>query len=451
MKKRRTTIVSVVVCLLLAPALSAQERDIDLPAFLELVEANSLDLENARTDRSLAEVQEQLARTQLYPNIAGQVGYNRNLLDIEQQVPIGAVDTGDGSGFYPLQTQEIDVNSDNEFSMGFSLQQNLFDMTVFRALEASAQFTNLTGTAFEVARQAILTEAKRLFYQTLLLQEVLEVRRSSEEIARDNFLETQRRFESGVASRLEVLRAEVNWKITQPDTTQAERNLQVALQNIKNLAGLTQETAVSLQGSLESFPELPEFGAPSEVQGSRPDYQVLLNEQRLRELNVDAQRASFYPSLSASVNYGWQAASDEWDLSDPTDTLSLGLSMTIPVFYGGSRFASLKQARLEVQKVNTQIAQKQSDIYTELENIRLTLQEANQRIDSARQTLNTAEEAYNVTESSVESGLATQLELKDARVSLEAARLSYLSAVFDYLSGYFDWQRATGQGDQLPS
>ncbi len=451
MKKRRATIVSVVVCLLLAPTLSAQEREIDLPAFLELVEANSLDLENARTDRSLAEVQEQLARTQLYPNIAGQVGYNRNLLDIEQQVPIGAVDTEDGSGFYPLQTQEIDVNSDNEFSMGFSLQQNLFDMTVFRALEASAQFTNLTGTAFEVARQAILTEAKRLFYQTLLLQEVLEVRRSSEEIARDNYLETQRRFESGVASRLEVLRAEVNWKITQPDTTQAERNLQVALQNMKNLAGLTQETAVSLQGSLESFPELPEFGAPSEVQGSRPDYQVLLNEQRLRELNVDAQRASFYPSLSASVNYGWQAASDEWDLSDPTDTLSLGLSMTIPVFYGGSRFASLKQARLEVQKVNTQIAQKQSDIYTELENIRLTLQEANQRIDSARQTLNTAEEAYNVTESSVESGLATQLELKDARVSLEAARLSYLSAVFDYLSGYFDWQRATGQGDQLPS
>ncbi|MFP4425931.1 MAG: TolC family protein [Spirochaetaceae bacterium] len=450
MKKRTTTIVSIVACLLLAPALWAEEREVDLRSFLELVETNSLDLERARTDRSLAEVQEQLARTQLYPNIAGQLGYNRNLLDIEQQLPIGAIDTGDGSGFYPLQTEEMDVSNDNEFTMGFSLQQNIFDMTVFRALEASEQFTSLTGTAFEVARQSILTEAKRLFYQTLLLQEVLEVRRSSEENARDNYQETQRRFENGVASRLEVLRAEVNWKITQPDTTQAERNLQVALQNMKNLAGLPQEVALSLRGDLERFPELPRFALPSEVQGSRPDYQLLLNEQRLRELNVDAQRAAFYPSLSASANYGWQAASDEWDLSDPTDTLALGLSMTIPVFYGGSRFATLEQAKLEVRQVNTQIAQKQSDIYTELENIRLTLQEANQRIDSARQTLNTAEEAYNVTESSVESGLATQLELKDARVSLEAARLSYLSAVFDYLSSYFEWQRATGRGDQLP-
>jgi outer membrane protein TolC len=437
---------ALALCCLLPAVMPAQ--GLDLATFIDLVESNSLDLENARTDRSLAEVQEQLARTQLYPNIGGEIGYTRNLLDIEQEVPIGASTTA-VQGIYPIQTQEMDVNADNEFTMGFSLQQNLFDMSVFRALEASEQFTSLTGTASEVARQSILTEAKRLFYRTLLLQEVLEVRRASEEIARDNYLETQRRFENGVASRLEVLRAEVNWKITQPDTTQAERNLQVALQNIRNLAGLPRERELSLQGSLESFPELPEFAPPGEVQGGRPDYQVLVNEQRLRRLNVAAQRAAFYPSLSASVNYGWQASSDEFDLSDPTDTLSVGVAMTVPIFYGGSRFASLRQARLEVQKVNTQIAQKESNIYTELESIRLILQEANQRIDSAGQTLATAEEAYSVTESSVESGLATQLELKDARVSLEAARLSYLSAVFDYLSAYFDWQRATGRGDEL--
>lgn len=447
-KKGRNGLIALALLWLLPAVIPAQ--GLDLATFIELVEDNSLDLENARTDRSLAEVQEQLARTQLYPNIGGEIGYNRNLLDIEQEVPIGATDTGDGSGFFPLETQEMDVNSDNEFTMGFSLQQNLFNMSVFRALEASEQFTNLTGTAYEVARQSILTEAKRLFYQTLLLQEVLEVRRASEEIARDNYLETQRRFENGVASRLEVLRAEVNWKITQPDTTQARRNLQIALQNMKNLAGLSREDEITLQGSLERFPELPEFAQPGEVQAGRPDYQVLVNEQRLRELNVAAQRAAFYPSLSASVNYGWQASSDEFDLSDPTDTLSVGLAMTVPIFYGGSRFASLKQAKLEVQKVNTQLAQKESDIYTELENLRLILEEASQRIESAAQTLDTAEEAYSVTESSVESGLATQLELKDARVSLEAARLSYLSAVFDYLSAYFDWQRATGRGDQLP-
>ncbi|MFW6215291.1 MAG: TolC family protein [Alkalispirochaetaceae bacterium] len=429
--------------------ISAQGREIDLADFLGLVEENSLDLEGARIDRQLAAVQERLTRSRLYPTIAGQAAYNRNLLDLEQELPIGA-STEDAGGFYPLITQPMDVISDNEVSLGFSLEQRIFDMSVFRALEASEQFTSLTGTAYEVARQGILTEAKRLFYQTLLLEEVLAVRRSSEEIALENFQETERRFESGIASRLEVLRSEVNWKITQPATTQAERNLQVALQNLKDLAGLPLEEAIVLTGSLESFPELPEIPGIGEIRSSRPDYQVLVNERRLRELNVDAQRAAFYPSLSATATYGLQAESDQFDFGEGNDTLSVGLALNIPLFFGGSRFASMDQARLEVEKVNTQVAQKESEILTEIETLRLTLREAGQRIESAQQTLATAEEAYSVTQSSVDSGLSTQLELKDARVSLESARLSYLSAVFDYLSAYFDFQRATGRGEELP-
>ena len=59
--------------------------------FLSLVERNSLQLENARTDRALAEVQERLVRTQIYPVIGGQLGYTRNFTDIEQQVPVAAI------------------------------------------------------------------------------------------------------------------------------------------------------------------------------------------------------------------------------------------------------------------------------------------------------------------------------------------------------------------------
>jgi outer membrane protein TolC len=420
---------------------------LDLARFLDFVERNSLQLENARTDRSLAETQEDLVRSQIYPFIAGQAGYTRNFLDIEQAVPVAADGSGDGVT-YPLVTQEIDVNRDNEFSLGLSVQQKIFDMSVFRALEASRQFTDLTGTVYEASRQGILTEAKRLFFQVLLLQEVLEVRRSSEEIARDNFLETQRRAEAGIASPMEVLRAEVNWKITEPDTSQAERNLNVALQGLKSLAGIPRDAEVSLEGSLDEFPPLPSFGDAFADRINRPDYQALVNQQRLRELNISAQRAAFYPSLSASLTWGWQRSDDGFELSDGTSVLTAGLALTIPIFYGGSRFASLTEAELELRRTRTEIALQDESIATELDRIRLTLDEASLRIESARQTLATAERAYAVTETSVESGLATQLELKDARVSLEAARLNHLSAVFDYLSAYFDWQLATGRGDE---
>jgi outer membrane protein TolC len=198
---------------------------------------------------------------------------------------------------------------------------------------------------------------------------------------------------------------------------------------------------------------LPEFLPAEDIRGRRPDYRLLLNEEALRKINISVERSKFYPSISASVNYGLQTSDDgfDFDLNDATDTLTAGITVSIPVFYGGSRFASLEKARLELQRTRSQMAQKESDISTELENIQLTLEEAKLRVDTARQTLETAEKAYEVSRTSVENGLATQLELKDARVSLEQARLGYLTAGFDYLSAYFDWQMATGRGAEVPS
>ncbi len=416
-------------------------RELDLAGFISKVEENSLQLQIAEGDRKIAQSQERLARTQLYPVIAGQVDYTRNFIDIYQPMPVAAVPPS-----YELLYQDVDMNSDNELMLGLSLQQKLFDMNVFRGLDASSQYTELTAATYDMTRQATVSAAKRLFFQALLLQEVLKVRQISQEIAYENYLETKKRLESGVASPLEALQAEVSWKLTEPNTSRTEKDLNLVMANLRSFAGLPMDEELRLEGSLENMPPLPAFSPQSEVQGQRPDYRILQNERKLREINISVERSKFYPSVSASVTYGMQSASNTFDFSDPADSLSAGISVTVPIFYGGSRFVSLNKAKLELEKTKTSIAQMENEISTELESIELSLKEAKLRIDSARQTLQTAEKAYAVSQTSVENGLATQLELKDARVSLEQARLGYLSAGFDYLSAYFDWQLATGAG-----
>jgi outer membrane protein TolC len=215
------------------------------------------------------------------------------------------------------------------------------------------------------------------------------------------------------------------------------------------MAGIKLEEAVILQGSLLEYPELPATKNISEILASRSDYQALINEKILREINVEAKMAEFYPSLSASLTYGWQKSDDGCDLGEGTKVLSAGLNLTIPVFYGGSRFALLEEAKLELSKTNTTILKKEEDVQIQINNIFLTLKEARGRIDSADTTLKVAEKAYSLSETSVNNGLATQLDLKDASLNLEGAQLNYYIAIFDYLNAYFDWQQATGIGSAL--
>ncbi len=415
-----------------------------LKQILELVESNSKDLNLAQTERELASVQENLTRSAIFPMVAGSFDYTRNFLDIEQAYPVASVGGGG-----PLIYEDVVVNTNNDFSFGVSVQQKIFDMKVFRALEASRQYRTLTGSIYEATRQGITTAGKKIFYQVLLLQEVYLVKKATEQNAYDNYLVVKNKYENEMVSELGMLQAEVNWKIKIPDSTQAEKYYKLALSQLKHMAGINSTEDIILQGSLLEYPELPAEEELSVILSSRFDYQSLVNERALREINIDAQKAEFYPSLSASMTYGWQKSDDNFELKDGMKVLSAGLSVTVPVFYGGSRFALLDKAKLELNKTNTSIRKKVEDIEIEINNIFLTLKEASGRIDSADKTLIIAKKAYSLSETSVINGLATQLDLKDASLNLEGAQLQYYSAIFDYLNAYFDWQQAIGIGDAL--
>lgn len=443
---------SIAILIFLAlPALVLQAETLDLKEYLALVEKNSRDLDLARFDRDLARNKRDQASAAVRPMIAGQIGYSRNLLEITQTFPVGASPVADPTyGFYPLITQDLVVNKANDFSASLGIQQAVFDMKVFKALTASARYIDLTGSVYEATRQGVLTGAKKLYYQTVLLDKVYEVKKATEQNAYELWQDTKLKFENELASELNVLQAEVNWQMKVPETTQAARNRDLAMANLKHLAGIGPEEDVVLTDELLMVSSRPEEIPFGDILGNRPDFQALQYGKELSEINISAQKSEFFPSLTASLGYGWKKSSDSLDLSGGINALQAGVTLTIPVFYGGIRFSRLEEARIKDEKVRVEILKKNEEIAVELSNLDLLLEESMARIDSAETTLNTAEKAYSIMDISSKNGLATQLDLKDALLNLEGARLAYYKSVYDYLDAWFSWQQAVGRGDELP-
>lgn len=444
MKKRILTL-----CLAGLSLLRLSAQDLDLAGYMEMVEKNSKDLYTADLDQKIAGAQEKLARSATRPMISASAGYTRNFLDIDTVFAYTATDS-DGDGVSILDYEAYPYNYNNDFEYSIGAQQLLFDVKIFKALEASERYKDLTGTIYEATRQGILTVAKQVYFQTILLQEVYNVRKETEENAYESYLEIQKKYDNELASELEVLQAEVNWQINIPETTTAARNRDLALNNLKHLAGIKPENEIILTDSLTADPFPPKKEALGAIMSARPDYQAIQGEITLQEINVSATKAEFYPTLSATFGYGWGASSDDFDLNDGTKAMQAGVTLTVPIYYGGSRFAKLEDARLDLEKSRVSLLKKQDDIRTEINNLQLLLDEASSRIISAETTLKTAKKAYNIMEISSRNGLATQLDLKDARLNLAGAQLNYYSASYDYLDAFFQWQQATGEGDKLP-
>lgn len=441
MKFRRIVNTLLIGAMLLAAA-PAFSKEYTMEEYLSLVEKNNKDLMIAASQLKSSDQQVKLARSQALPTIGLSSSLKRNFLDVEQPMAVSA-DTGSGN----LNYADVDVNKDYDFSFGLGLSQQVFNLNVLNAIKASKEYKSMSKSVYDAQNEAIMTAAKKVFFQCYLLEMLYNIRLETEKRALDHYELMKQKYENGIVSKLALLNAEVDWKMAVPETTNARMNREICLINLKNMAGIPQEEEVKISGDFTVYPEIPAQVAFGDVLAERSDYKALLGEKRLRELNIKATRANHYPTLSLDAAYGYSAADNDVAKAfneNDTDVFSVGLTLSLPVFTGGALTAQDRQVKLEAEQTELRLRQKREEILTELNRIYLTLQKEFENITLAETTLTTAKQAFDIAETSFENGVMTQLELKDTRVSLESAELNRISSVYNYLCAYFDWQKATG-------
>ncbi len=424
---------------LAAALLQAQPYDLD--SFLSLVKQNNKDLKLAQKELEMAKAVKKEAWATALPKVMAMGDYKRNLLENYLYVDFPDFKTGQ------LVKQKFKISRNNEFRFNTVLQQTLFSFKVGDALRAAGQYAGLTAEAYRASYQGVTTAAKKLFYQALLLKKVLDITETAEQNAHENYLHVKEKYEQGLVSELEYLQAEVRWRNEIPKVTEARKNYDILIANLKDFAGIPQDQELVLQGSLESYPPKPRPVQTDSILNRRPDFKALLWEKRLRQTNVSSQLAGYLPTLDGSFIFAYSSQSDAWKFENENKNFILGLTLNIPIYTGGYTGAQVQKAKIELSKTEIRIEKTKEKISNDLKSLYLRIDEAQQRISSAQAALQTAQKAFEIAQTSADNGVITQLDLKQTRLFLDQARLNYYLAIYDYLAAYFDWQQATGESD----
>lgn len=416
-----------------------QAQSYDLDSFLSLVRQNNKDLKLAQKELDMAKAVKKEAWATALPKIFAQGDYKRNLLENYLYVDFPDFRTGQ------LVKQKFKISRNNEFRFNTVLQQTLFSFKVGDALRAAGQYAGLTAEAYRASYQGVTTAAKKLFYQALLLKKVMAITETAEKNAHENYLHVKDKFDQGLVSELELLQAEVRWRNEIPKVTEARKNYQIMMANLKDFAGIPQDQPLKLQGSLENYPPKPKYVQTDSVLTKRPDFKALLWEKRLRQTNISSQYAGYLPTLDGSFIFAYSSQSDAWKFENENKNFIIGLTLNIPIYTGGYTGAQVQKAKIDLAKTEIKIEKTKEKINNDLKSLYLKIDEAEQRIASARAAVTTAQKAFQIAQTSADNGVITQLDLKQTRLYLDQAMLNYYFAIYDYLAAYFDWQQATGE------
>ena len=474
----RALTAALVLVALLPARVGAQESDVS-PVFLEgragaeiatdSIESFSLEAAVAsalRRNRTLRVEELELERAQdqvneaygsLMPDVDATVTYQRNLVIPESFLPAQIFDPSAPPG----QLIPVQFGADNQWFAGLSVNQPLFDASIFVGVGAAGRFKRLQDEVVRGRAQEVATSVRRAYYLVLATRELLRLTENSLSRIQQTLDETRALQRAGLASTYDVLRLEVqvaniepNLRREQNAIAEAERGLsiQMGLDGSRKIGarGALYEIDLSGENEFENQALLDFAGVPDAAARSYESLHALAlaNRSDLRQArlsrDLEETRASFektrlLPTLSAFFNYNILSQQNDPvnffgdGALEQTNTSAIGLVVEIPLFDGFKKVYRAEQAKVEVRKAETRLADLEERAKDQIRTAHANLVEARARAEAQRSAVSEARRGFEIVSAEYLAGTASRLDVSDGEFALSQSELNYSQAVFDYL------------------
>jgi len=250
------------------------------------------------------------------------------------------------SGLLPQVRGSMSVDRSNgdedPTSYGYSLQgSQLFFDGLGSWYETWAAEQDLLAARFEYADNSarIRHELRTAFIDLLQAQELITL---TEEILQRRVQQADMvslRYDAGREHRGALMTAQANLAQARFDRDQADRDTRLARQRLGKELGRSGYHPLTARGDLEPDTPLEPEPEMEDILELNPAVLKLGADLEAARYAVKSSRADFSPSISGSARIGRSDSS--WPPGD--ENWSLGLSLSLPIFEGGSRIDDLSR------------------------------------------------------------------------------------------------------------
>lgn len=387
----------------------------------------SLSVALARYDAARAVVGE--VRSDLYPHLGvgasdlrNRQSDNRPLRGSNQPNEYSADTVGFSAGY------ELDLwgRVRNEVAVGRA------DATAAEADLASARLS------LEAQLANLYIRLRGYDVQDRILKDTLEAYRQGLDM-------TQRRFEGGIASGLDVSRAKTQLSDAMAQVSEVEAQRGLTEHAIATLVGEPASTfKLSTTDAPMPVPAIP-LGVPSTLLQRRPD--IAAAERRVFAANAEigVARAAFFPRIGLSAVFGWQNTGGDL-LTAGNRYWALGPELAMSLFDGGLRHSRVQAAQANLDAAAGQYRQVVLNAFQQVEDNLTLLQQLGKEAHEQDDAASSAHDSQTIATNRYREGAVNYLDVVSAQTAALQAERSAEQVRTRRLQASVDLIRALGGG-----
>ena len=405
-------------------------------------------LQAADKERDQREEERKAARSLYWPKVEGEARYTRIDRPIELDLN-------------PIRDVILMLHPQVPASKIPAFVEPVLDQSFWRA-EITATWPIFTGGKVTAANRAAEARVKDVEHQRQLTEEALSselVRRyfglrlamSARDVRTqvlaglDQHLHDATRLEEeGLISRAERLHAEVARADADRQLKRAGQDVELARAGLANILSMDEAgepvSPLFLLADVESLEAFTEH-----ARAHHPAFGRFAAQHDLAAQAVKAEKGRWLPDVYL---FGMRELhTDDITVLDPKWAAGIGATLTL--FDGFDRSHKMAAAKIQQLRVTDLEDRARRDIATLVEKRYRELAKAKEQFGALKTALELGQENLRVRTRAFEEGMATSLEVVDARLSLSRVELERLAAAYDFDVALADLLEASGQSDRF--
>lgn len=322
-----------------------------------------------------------------------------------------------------------------------NLSQLIFDGSYIVALQASKTYLKY----YENAKQKTSSEIREMvinaYGNVLLAQESISILEKNKATLSKTLTDTEETYKNGLIEEENVEQLQITLASINSNLNNTKRLLDVAYKMLKYTLGIDLDAELKLTDKLDSLSvsnlDLA-FSQGAFAVTNNIDYQMATNFQEQRALELKLERSKALPSLSANVNFGYNAFNDQFAFFQKDQKWlnysNLGVSLNVPIFSSLGRSARTQQAKIALEQAKTKLTETEQALKLQYEKAKSEFEFSIEEYATSKSNLNLAERIERKQQIKFTEGLSSSFDFSEAQRQLYTAQQNYLQSMVNIIN-----------------
>jgi outer membrane protein TolC len=331
----------------------------------------------------------------------------------------------------------------DRFDARASLVQNVFNLSAIRGYQAGRAGVRVADLELELAHQEVVEAASLAYLDALAADRSVAQAQANLDLAQALLTLARDQHRAGIATGLDVTRAETREAQERVRVARARSDADDALSRLARIAGIPQDTSITLVDPLRFVPEaLPPVSAlVTEALQTRLEVRIAAEQQRRSALERRAAEAEQLPSLDVAADYG---ASGNTPTRNDIATRGVAVRLNVPVFNGGLTRGRIAVARSLERQAELQLGDVRGTVEQDVRLAVLAEATAAEQVAAADEQEVLAERQVRMARDRFAAGVASNIEVTEAQTALADARHAQVEALARYTAARIEVAAARG-------